>query len=387
MSSNGRRIPSAGPSITEKEISYVNDAITNGWYENRSSFIDRFTDSFRQYMDVDYVLPLAHCTDAIHLSLLALGIGPGDEVIVPDLTWVASAAPILYLGATPVFVDVEEETWCMSSESLLSRITDKTKAVIVVDLLGNMADWDKILPICEEFGIPIVEDAAESVGARYRQSLAGSFGQVSVFSFNATKLMMSGQGGVLCTNDQELYELAKRKSHHGIDVNSTGKYFWSTELGYNYNWTNVQAAIALAQLERVDELLATKQRIFDGYLKRLSGSLAGKLNPLSDGVTQPSYWVPTVIFRDELRNGKEGFLQAGTDAGIDFRPMFYPLSSMPTFAKSLSTHVDPEVLSPVSYKLSRQGVSLPSGNSLTEKDLDLVSDFVLGYQRQGDFVN
>ena len=219
-----KKITSAGPSITEVEIDLVTEAIREGWQDKMSWYIDQFVEEFSSYVGVKHCLPTAHCTDAIHLAMLAFGIGPGDEVIVPDLTWVASVSPVLYVGAKPVFADVDPLSWCITAEAIERCITEKTKAVVVVDLLGNMPEWENILDLCLQRGIRIIEDAAEGIGATYEGNKAGTFGEVSLFSFNATKLIMSGQGGVFCTDDEELYKKAKLFSHHGIDKAVTGKY-------------------------------------------------------------------------------------------------------------------------------------------------------------------
>ena len=198
-----KRIRSAGPSITDAEIELVSVAIRDGWRENMSLYIDMFVDEFSAYTNQKYCLPTSHCTDAIHLAMLALDIGVGDEVIVPDLTWVASAAPIVYSGATPVFADIDPVSLCVSADTISEKITSKTKAVVVVDLLGNMPDWDDILDLCHNRKLRVIEDAAEGIGATYNKCLAGTFGEISLFSFNATKLIMSGQGGMFCTNDED----------------------------------------------------------------------------------------------------------------------------------------------------------------------------------------
>ena len=200
------RITSAGPSITQAEIDLVTKAITDGWQDKMNWYIDQFVKEFSDYIGIKYCLPTAHCTDAIHLAMLALDIGPGDEVIVPDLTWVASVSPVCYVGAKPVFADVDKDSWCITAESINKCITPKTKAVVVVDLLGNMPEWDEIIELCKSKNIKIIEDAAEGIGATYKGRQAGNFGDISLFSFNATKLIMSGQGGAVCTNDPELYD-------------------------------------------------------------------------------------------------------------------------------------------------------------------------------------
>ena len=204
-----KKITSAGPSITQAEIDLVTEAIQVGWQDKMRLYIDLFVEEFSEYIGIKHCLPTSHCTDAIHLAMLAMDIGPGDEVIVPDLTWVASVSPIIYVGATPVFADVDPVSLCITAESIEQCITSKTKAVVVVDLLGNMPEWREILDLCQKRGIRIIEDAAEGLGATYEDKQAGTFGEVSLFSFNATKLIMSGQGGALCTDDYSLYKKAK----------------------------------------------------------------------------------------------------------------------------------------------------------------------------------
>jgi perosamine synthetase len=357
-----RRISSAGPSITSLEIDYVTDAIKNGWGANMNGYLDRFTSKFSEYIDLPYCLPTSHCTDAIHLALIAAGIKEGDEVIVPDLTWVASAAPILYLNATPVFADVDPQTWCITPESIQKNITSKTKAVIAVDLLGNMPDMDSIIDLCNENEIILIEDAAEGIGASYKGKLAGQFGHISVFSLNATKLIMSGQGGILCTRDKKLFEKAKLVSHHGIDQNIEGKYFWSYELGYQYKWTNIQAALALAQLERISELIEFKTNLYYRFKEELS-SIPGLI--LNDGpdTIQQSYWITCAVHNQIGKLSKEFVMDEFNKADIDIRPMFYPISSMPPYRKFAKKDISS--INKVSYNVSMNGICLPSGNELS----------------------
>ena len=361
-----KRITSAGPSITQAEIDLVTEAIKVGWQDKMSWYIEQFVEEFSQYVGVEYCLPTAHCTDAIHLAMLALEIGPGDEVIVPDLTWVASAAPILYVGATPVFADVDPLSWCVTAESIERRITDRTKAVLVVDLLGNMPEWHEILELCQKRGIRIIEDAAEGLGATYKGRQAGTFGEISLFSFNATKLIMSGQGGALCTNDPKLFKQAKLHSHHGIDKELTGRYYWSNVLGYNYNWTNLQAALALAQLRRIDELIAYKKWSFREYEKGLSGVEGIQLSAAKPDI-DPTYWISVAIIDPCYGIKKEELCRRFDEFQIDMRPLFYPVSSMPPFKPFVSGKTMKEE-NPISYGLSDYGICLPNGNNLDEAD-------------------
>jgi len=364
------KITSAGPSITEAEISLVSEAIREGWHEKMSWYIDQFVEEFSSYVGAKYCLPTAHCTDAIHLAMLALDIGPGDEVIVPDLTWVASASPVCHVGARPVFADVDRSSWCITAESIERCITPKTKAVVVVDLLGNVPEWPDIIDLCQKKGIYVVEDAAEGLGATYAGRQAGSFGVISLFSFNATKLIMSGQGGAFCTDDLKLYKKAKLLAHHGIDKELTGKYYWSNELGYNYNWTNIQAALALAQLRRIEELIRYKRDLFQLYKDSLQSISGLQLNSSGPNV-ESTYWITTAILDSSYGIDKEVMGEIFARSGVDLRPLFYPLSSMPSFQKYLTTS-NMNKLNSVSYELSKYGVCLPSGNNLTKSDVDKV---------------
>jgi len=201
-----KRIPVAGPWITQKEADYVADAAAHAWYANAHMYHDRFEKAFAEYLDVQLAVCLPSCTSAIHLSLLALGVGAGDEVIIPDITWIASAAPITYVGATPVFADIDPQTWCLSASSFEECITPRTRAVIPVDLYGNMPDMEPILRIAQRHRVAVVEDAAEAIGAEYKGSKAGSFGETGVFSFHGSKTLTTGEGGMLVTGDARIHQ-------------------------------------------------------------------------------------------------------------------------------------------------------------------------------------
>lgn len=364
-------IPSTGPSITEEEVRLVTEAVRYGWYEKRSMHIDQFVDEFSEYIGLKYCLPTVNCTSAIHLAMLSLRIKSGDEVIVPDLTWVASAAPAQYLGAELVFVDVDPKNLCISPESFERAITKRTKAVVVVDLLGNMPHMKEIVSIARRHKIPIIEDVAEGIGARYQGKKAGQFGKISVFSFNATKMIIAGQGGMFATNDKELFERAKKLAHHGMVKNINSKIYWSHELGFNYNWTNMQAAMALAQLRRLDELVKMKRQIFNWYKERLSDVEGIELNHEAPEVFN-TYWLINIFMEPSYRLTKKMMQKILMDQyRIDARPFFYPISSMPPYKKycrGKKMHKE----NPVSYRMSPYGISPPSGMNLTEADVDYV---------------
>jgi perosamine synthetase len=361
--------PSAGPSITETEIQLVLDAVTNGWYENRNYHTELFINEFKEIIKRTYVLPVSNCTAALHLSLLALDIKPGDEIIVPDITWIASVAPIIYVGAIPVFVDINKDDWCISIDSIKKSISKKTRAIIVVDLYGNMPDMDELLKIAKENNLFLIEDAAESLGSKYKERPAGSFGEISVFSFNATKLAMAGQGGVFATNDEELYNKAKLYSHHGMIKYTDKTTFWSVVVGYNYQWTNIQAALALAQIRRLDDLVNHRRKIFQWYNERLKHIDGLTLNFEHSNVFN-TYWVVTVIVDKKYNLKKEDLLRLFSEINIDCRPFFYPASSMPAYEHySLNNY---NLKNKTSYTLSEYGISLPSSANLIENDIEYI---------------
>jgi perosamine synthetase len=361
--------PSAGPSITETEIQLVLDAVTNGWYENRNYHTELFINEFKEIIKRTYVLPVSNCTAALHLSLLALDIKPGDEIIVPDITWIASVAPIIYVGAIPVFVDINKDDWCISIDSIKKSISKKTRAIIVVDLYGNMPDMDELSKIAKENNLFLIEDAAESLGSKYKERPAGSFGEISVFSFNATKLAMAGQGGVFATNDEELYNKAKLYSHHGMIKYTDKTTFWSVVVGYNYQWTNIQAALALAQIRRLDDLVNHRREIFHWYNERLKNIDGLTLNFENPNVFN-TYWVVTVIVDKKYSLKKEDLLRLFSEINIDCRPFFYPASSMPAYEHySLNNY---NLKNKTSYTLSEYGISLPSSANLIENDVEYI---------------
>jgi perosamine synthetase len=363
-----KKIRSIAPSISEAEIALVTEAVTEGWFDQMSKHLDLFVSEFSAFCGVPFCLPVSHGTDAIHLALLIAGVQPGDEVIVPDLTWVASASPVLHIGATPVLVDIDAATWCIDVDAFARAITPKTKAVICVDLFGGMPDYQSILPLAEQHGIVVIEDAAEGIGSYYQGKAAGALGHIGVYSFNATKLIMGGQGGMLVTQNQQWYLQAKRLSHHGIDMAQSGKYYWSNQLGFNYNWCNINAALALAQLRRIDELIAFKRQLFNWYQQELADCQWLQLNAEPSGV-QNCYWITCAVLDARLGLNKEQVKLLCEPYNVDVRPFFYPLSAMPPFTASNPTAA---AVNTVSYQLESRTICLPSGYDLTHQDVQYV---------------
>ncbi len=365
------RIPINKPSITKLEVSYVNDAIRTGWGQKCYDYLNRFEIQFAKYECVKHSLATSSCTGAIHLALLAMGVKTGDEVIVPELTWIASVEPVLYIGAKPVFVDVIEDTWCIDPKKIRESITKKTKAIIAVHLYGNVCEMDEIMKIANEHNLFVIEDAAEGLGSEYKGKKVGSIGHAGLFSFHGTKTISTGEGGILVTNSEPIYEKAKILNDHGRNPKDPDhKTFWMREYGYKYKMSNLQAAMGLAQIERVVELVERKRQIFDWYADLLR-DVPCKMNP-EQKYAKNSYWLPTLIFDKSLNIDRDAYFTYMKECKIDCRPFFYPLSSLPLFKKKRINHV--------SYDIYSRGVNLPSYHDLSKKDVtrivNAIKDFI-----------
>lgn len=351
------------PSITQLEIEYVNDAITNGWGDKCYDYIYKFEKSFSDYLQVKHSMTTGSCTGAIHVALMAMGIKAGDEVIVPDLTWIASVAPIKYIGATPVFVDVLKETWCIDPQKIEEAITPKTKAIIAVHLYGNMCEMDEIMTLAQKHNLLVLEDAAEALGSEYKNKKAGSLGDMAAFSFHGTKTFSTGEGGMLVTNNIKLYERSKVINDHGRDPKDPeSKMFWMREYGYKYKMSNMQAAMGCAQINRAQELVNRKRQIFALY-KELLKDVKGQIN------AEPSYvinscWLPTFVFDKKIKFDREAFFKFMTERKINSRPFFYPITTLPMFDRK------PE--NTVSYDIYDRAINLPSYHDLTDSEIKYV---------------
>ena len=362
------RIPVAGPSITQREIDYVTDAVTNAWFGNANMYHDHFEKAFAARVELPHAMTLPSCTAGLHLALDALGIGPGDEVIVPEITWIATSAPITYVGATPVFADVDATTWCINPASVEAAISPRTKAIITVDLYGNMADYDAILAIAQKHGLRVIEDAAEAAGASYQGKAAGSFGDVGVFSFHGSKTLTTGEGGMLVTADKALFDRCNFLRDHG---RAPGDFsFENSEVAFKYKMSSMQAALGLAQIERLDELIALKRQAFRWYAERLSDLSGIALNNPGPDV-EGTYWMASIVWNASFGLSKKAVRDALAPHGIDTRPFFSPLSSLQAYAQMPGMAACRE-RNPVSYRLRDNGINLPSSLTITEADVDLV---------------
>jgi perosamine synthetase len=358
------------PSITELEISYVTDAVTHGWGPRCYEYIDRLEQQFAAYLGVNYAIATSSCTGALHLGLAAAGVGPGDEVIIADTNWIASVAPVVHLGATPVFVDILPDSWCLDPIAVASAITSKTKAIIAVHLYGNLCQMAELTALAGQHGLYLIEDAAEALGSEYHGKKTGSMGDFGVFSFHGTKTMTTGEGGMFVTNSADLYEKVLTLSNHGRRRGQP-KQFWPDELGFKYKMSNIQAALGCAQLDRIEDLVGRKRAIFASYRQKLQSIAAVTLNPEPPD-TINSAWMPTAVFSRE-----SGVLQADLIAAfkvehIDARVFFWPLSHLPAFAHCGYS----ATVNPIAYDIYQRAINLPSFVEMSEIEVDRVCDVV-----------
>jgi perosamine synthetase len=355
-------IPISEPSITQKEIDYVTDAVKSGWVSSLGHYINEFENKFAEYIGVKYALTTSNGTTALHLALVSLGIKEGDEVIVPDLTFVATANAVTYTGAKPIFVDIDTETWCIDPASIKKSITKKTKAIIPVHLYGHPADMEPIMEIAQEYSLYVIEDAAEAHGAEYKSKKVGSLGTCGVFSFYGNKIITTGEGGMITTDNGELFERAKYLRDHAM---SKEKRYWHTETGYNYRITNLQAALGLAQLERIDEIIEKKRKIFSWYKEFLEDIKGIRLNP-EKRWAKNVFWMVCAVLDKDFGISRDELMIRLKEKGIDTRPFFYPMSEMPMYWHSSNYS------NPITKTISERGINLPSGVNLSEKDIKYI---------------
>jgi perosamine synthetase len=351
------------PSITDREVAYATDAAQTGWGPRCYDYIKKFEQQFSNLVGTDFAIATSSCTGALHMGLAALGVGPGDEVILADTNWVASAAPITYLGARPVFVDILPDTWCLDPALVEAAISPRTKAIMAVHIYGNLCEMDRLLEISKRHAIPIVEDAAEAIGSYWRNSHAGSLGHFGAFSFHGTKTITTGEGGMFVTNDRNLYEKVLTLSNHGRSASQI-KQFWPDEIGFKYKMSNIQAALGVAQVERADELIRRKREIFAYYKKALSKFNCLSMNPELPG-TSIGCWMPTVVFAAETGVTREKLQAVFKQDNIDARVFFYPLSGLPMFSAI-------QALTPHSHDIAARAINLPSYHDMTEQEMDRV---------------
>lgn len=361
------RIPYTKPSITDLEVRYASDAALNGWGDNCYAYIQSFEELFRQHLGVKHAIATSSCTGALHLGMSALGIGPGDEVIMADSNWIATASPIVNLGAKPVFVDILSDSWCIDPEKAEAAITPHTKAIVAVHLYGNLCAMNQLLAIGERYKIPIIEDAAEAIGSIYHGKRAGSMGLFGAFSFHGTKTITTGEGGMFVTNDADLYERVLRLNNHGR-ARVQSKQFWPEVIGFKYKISNIQAAIGCAQLERIEELIKRKREILTLYKDGLAHLPGVSMNPEPEGTVNGA-WMPSVVFAAETGIKRERLQEAFSFENVDARVFFWPLSSLPFF-DSIETNFN-------AWDIPNRAINLPSYHDITTDELNRVINTII----------
>ena len=362
-------ILTAGPSISKLEKKYVADAVSNGWNNNWNNYLIKLEEKFKKYFKVKYAIPTSSCTGAMHLILKSLNIKKGDEVIVPDTTWVATASVVKYVGAKPIFADIDPETWTICPKSIEKKITKKTKAIMVVHLYGHPSKMDEIVKISKKYKIHLIEDAAPALGAKYNNKLVGTFGIASAFSFQGAKLVVSGEGGMIITSNKSLNQKIKQFAAHGRGNNKKKGSFWIEKIGYKYSMSNIQAALCLAQFERLEELIKKKRKIFSWYEKHFKNSEIIKLNK-EKKLAKSIYWMTSIILvKEKLKRKMDGssLSKILKKKGIDTRPIFPSISTYPMW-KSKNNFF--------SKKLGKYGLNLPSGHNLKKNQVDYIANTI-----------
>jgi len=358
-----KAIPVAQPILGGNERKYVLECLDSGWISSIGRFIGLFEDSFARFCATSYGIACNNGTTALHLALAALATGPGDEIIVPTLTYVATANAVLYCGARPVFVDSDPETMTMDVSLLEEAVTERTKGIIVVHLYGHPVDMNPVLEVARRCGLFVIEDAAEAHGALYEGRPVGSIGQAGTFSFYGNKIISSGEGGMVTTSDAELRARLCLLRGQGMDPQ---RRYWFPVVGYNYRMTNVAAAIGLAQLEQVDHFLETRRSIALIYENHLNELREFLVLPIEKPWAKHVYWSYPVLLRDSVRTDRDGIMKHLEQDGIDTRPVFYPMHTLPAYAGGPGSF-------PVAERLAARGFCLPMHCLLTEEDIQYIS--------------
>lgn len=357
------RISVAAPSLDGNERDYVLECLDSTWISSAGRFITDFEKAFADYCGVKHAIACNNGTTALHLALVAMGIGPGDEVIIPSLTYIASANAVTYCGGTVVLVDNDPRTFNIDPALIEAKITPRTKAIMPVHLYGQVADMEPILAIAKKHGLMVIEDAAEAVGATYKGRMSGSLGDCATFSFFGNKIITTGEGGMITTNDDALAATMRLYRSQGMDPN---RRYWFPVVGFNYRMTNIQAAIGLAQLERVEHHLAARERVVGWYEQKLSRLGNRVIKPHVEGFGRHVFWMYTVRLGEGLSTSRDQVIKDLDALGVESRPVFHPMHVMPPYA-----HLATDDLKQAEA-CGADGLNLPTHAGLTEADIDRV---------------
>lgn len=359
------RIPVYQPDLSGNEKKYVNECLDTTWISSKGRFVAEFEKQFARYLGIEHAISVCNGTIALHLALLALGIKPGDEIIVPTFTYIASVNTIAYTGASPVFVDSNSKTWQIEVNDIERHITDKTKAIMVVHLYGQACEMDKIRAIADKYRLYIVEDCAEAFGTKYDDRYVGTFGDIAAFSFFGNKTITCGEGGMVVTHSDSLAERAMLLKNQGI---SATKQYWHDVIGYNYRMTNIAAAIGLAQLEKANEFITKKRRIARWYSEKLK-NLPVECHTEAPQ-TRHSFWMCSIVVASEAeRDALRAYLD---EQGIETRPLFYPVHLMDMYPGAAGDF-------PGAEAIGLRGLNLPSWPGLSEVNVDYICKGIKSY--------
>ena len=370
------RLPLVSPSLSGNEMAYVMDCISTGWISSQGQYIKDFEARFSEYLggEPDCAAAVSSGTAALHLAIIALGIGPGDEVIVPDITFGATANVVMHAGATPVLVDVDPISWTISPSAIESAITDRTRAIIPVHIYGHPCDMNAIMALAETHDLLVIEDCAESLGAKVGGIPTGTFGHVAAYSFFANKVITTGEGGMVYCRDQAVLDRIRMLRDHGM---SRERRYWHLMPGFNYRMTNLQAAVGLAQMERIDDFLLHREEMADAYGRNLQ-SVAGLTLPAKPNWGHNIFWLYTIVVDPGSFGKTRDQLMGALDrAGIETRPLFPPLHAQPVWDDGQPQRF------PISIWLGENGLSLPMGNTLRKEDIDEICQTIRGMSRSG----
>lgn len=357
-------ILTAGPDIGARERSYTFEAVSNGWNSQHSKYLNRFEEQFAQYVGAKYAMATSSCTGALHLSLLSLGIGPGDEVIVPDITWVATASAVMYVGATPIFADVNKETWLITARDIEPLITERTRAIITVHLYGFGVQMEEISALAKKQNLFVVEDAAPAIGTIIGGRAAGTFGDFGCYSFQGAKMLVTGEGGMIVTDNEVLYAKARKIQDHGRKPGT----FWIEELGYKYKMSNTTAALGLGQLERGEQQIVRKRRISTWYQEEFKGMTSIRMQHEDTG-TRSIHWMSSIVLGPESPISRDDLIAQLRLNGIDSRPVFPAISQYPFWPLKQEPKSN-------AFQIGENGINLPSGVNLSRASVSKIGDVI-----------
>lgn len=372
MSKTSKFFPVSSPDIGELENQYVTRAVSSGWVSSIGEYVDQFEARFAEYCGLSHAVSMANGTDALFIALKALGIEPGDEVIVPSLTFVAVSAVVVHHGATPVIVDVDPDYWCIDPVAIDRAITSKTKAIIAVHSYGHPADMDPILEVARKYSIKVIEDCAEAHGATYKGKIVGSIGDVGCFSFYGNKIITTGEGGIAVTNDPQLASRMRFYKDHAMDPE---RRYFHPEVGYNCRITNLQAALGCAQLDRIKELDGKRSQILTWYKNLLQHVPEIKLNPVMSWA-KPVNWMVCLVLSEGTKITRDALMMRLRESGIDSRPFFLPTQTMPPYS-ACRTIGRYDESTPIADRLSKLGLNLPSSSLLDEESVRFIGNVLL----------